>query len=208
MLEESGTNVEISDNPLPKQDEPALALLEATPSLQKISNTTDKITSISCRFETIKTEWASYELDLVKVLEYPAVTNMSIPATAEFHKALRVAQGLAPEGSELSTDELSEFNRAVTDLEHRYDVMISEAQRMKWNDYSSKERVSLTMAQNLLSIAMNSASSANERQIAYKRLIKEVEGIVVLPKKAMLALENKMPAELEMEFKAHEIGHV
>lgn len=157
----------------------------------------DKVRSISQRLEFIKNEWASYELDLVKILDYPAVTNMSVPATAEFHKALRTAQSHTPVGGELNTAEILEFNRVVTDLEYRYDVMISEAKRMKWNDYSSKERISLSMAQNLLAIAINSASSANERQIAYKRLIKEVEGIIVLPEKTLLELEARMPPEIE-----------
>lgn len=157
----------------------------------------DKVRSISQRLEFVKNEWASYELDLVKILDYPAVTNMGVPATAEFHKALRTAQSHTPVGGELDTAEIMEFNRAVTDLEYRYDVMISEAKRMKWNDYSSKERISLSMAQNLLAIASNSASSANERQIAYKRLIKEVEGIIVLPEKTLLELEARMPPEIE-----------
>lgn len=149
------------------------------------------------RLETLKSEWSSYELDVLKVLEFPAVTNMNVPATFEFHKAMRKASHFLTEADSITADDVTEFREAVLDVEHRFEVMIAEAKRLKWNDYTEKERVSLQMAQSLLAIAINSASSPHERQIAYKRLMKEVEGIIVLPEKAVLELESKISLAID-----------
>lgn len=150
------------------------------------------------RYHSVKTEWSTYELDLLKVLEYPAVTDMSIPATGEFHKALHLAEFLVPDSptSALSQENLERLEKSVLDLEHKFKAMLYEAKRLKWSSYSPKEQSSLRTAQNLLSIATNSASSTNERQVAYKRLIKELEGIIVVPEKAMEEIEAKVLPEL------------
>jgi len=154
------------------------------------------IPSLNVRIAEVKKQWSEYELDLVKILEYPAVTNMSLPATSDFHKAMRQVKVLMPEGIPASTTPLSVLNDAVLDLEHKFDVMISEAKRSKWSSFSDDERISLRTAQNLLSIAINAASSPNERQIAYKRLIREVEGILAFPEKALLELEARIAPEI------------
>lgn len=164
------------------------------PAVHTVSAPASRIKTLVSRYEAIKSEWASYELDLLKILEFPALTDMSIPATGKFHKALYLAGILAPEDvvKPLSSDEAKRFEDSVLDLEYCFRAMLNEAKRLRWNSYSEKERSSLRTAKNLLSIALNSASSENERQVAYKRLIKEVEGIIVLPEQAMLELESKI----------------
>lgn len=170
-----------SSEPPKKSNETEISVKES----DELDNLMDKVANI-------KTEWASYEWDLMKLLDYPSVTNMSVHSTAEFHKALKHVNHLATLHTAKSGVTTSDFRQAVLDLEHKFDVMINEAKRTKWNGYSKREQNSLRTAQNLLSIAINSASSMNERQIAYKRLIKEVEGILVFPEKAVLELEAKV----------------
>jgi len=157
----------------------------------------EKLRGFTKRLEIVKSEWKEYELDILKVLEYPAVTNMNVPATFEFHKAMRKASHYLAETDSITSDEVKEFGEAILDVEHRFEVMISEAKRLKWNEYTEKERVSLQMAQSLLAIAINSASSPHERQIAYKRLMKEVEGIIVLPEKSIAELEAKISLAID-----------
>lgn len=189
-----------SDNDASKQEtmleaiEPTVGPHEITISEKSLE---EKWRGSAKRLETLKSEWAAYELDVLKVLEYPAVTNMNVPATFEFHKAMRKASHFLTEADSITVDDVKEFREAVLDVEHRFEVMIVEAKRLKWNDYTEKERVSLQMAQSLLAIAINSASSPHERQIAYKRLMKEVEGIIVLPEKAVMELESKISLAIE-----------
>lgn len=173
-------------------------LIESTAVLSSESSATpSKFHRLSQKLDKIKHEWVSYELDLMKILEYPAVTNMNIPATFEFHKSMRKASHLLSETDPTVSNEIKEFEEAVLDVEHRFEVMIAEAKRLKWNDCTEKERVSLQMAQSLLAIASNSASSPHERQIAYKRLMKEVEGIIILPEKSIAELEAKISLAID-----------
>lgn len=170
------------------------AVTTTKPTIQSASAPSSRIKTLVSRYEAIKSEWASYELDLLKILEFPAVTDMSVPATGKFHKALYLSGILAPEdvAKPLSSDEAKRFEDSVLDLEYCFRAMLNESKRLRWNSYSEKERSSLRTAKSLLSIALNSASSENERQVAYKRLIKEVEGILVLPEQAILELEAKI----------------
>lgn len=161
----------------------------------------DEWALLTARLNAVKKEWGSYELDPAKVLSYPALTNMGVQATADFHKALRMADHLqASKVKKGVSASGSPFEKAVLDVEHQFDVMISEARRMKWNNFTDKEKANLRKAQNLLNIAVNSASSEHERQVAYKQLLKEIEGIVVFRKATVLELESKVMPAIEANF--------
>jgi hypothetical protein len=179
----------------PEEIEAQSKIIPLEPPKKEISKETvngKRIENLILKVEALTSEWASYEMDLAKLLEYPSVTNMSIQSTSEFHKALRQVQHII-ELREFSDDEeYNAFRLSVLDLEHKFDVMISEAKRTKWNSYSAGEQHSLRIAKSLLAIALNSASTSHERQVAYKRLVKEVEGIIALPEKTMLLLESKV----------------
>lgn len=147
----------------------------------------DNRTQLQADMEEIIMEWSSYEMDPVKVLDYPMVTNMSFAPTSNFHLAMiRAKNGFK------NREEIAVIRSLVTDFEHAYKVMISEAERMKWNQFSAEEQSHLRTAQRLLNIAMNSAASPNERNAAYKRLLREVEGIITLTPASILELESKV----------------
>jgi len=181
---EVSDEAQLDEAPLPKT-------IESSDSSKPVDSG-NELFALREKVKRIKSEWTSYEMDLVKLLEYPSVTDLSVPATAEFHKSLKNVNYLDSLNKTQASDKTDTFRQSVLDLEHNFDVMISVAKRTKWNGYSKKEQDSLRTAQNLLAIAINSASSMNERQIAYKRLIKEVEGILVFPEKAILELEAKV----------------
>lgn len=189
---ESNTASESSGEP-PVDPEKGISVKVASVKPEPVSDTQ---VGLNVRIAAVKKEWSSYEMDLVKILDYPAVANMSFPATSDFHKAMRQVNVLVPEGVPSVTTSPAVLSEAVLDLEHKFDVMIAEAKRSKWSIFTDDERISLRTAQNLLSIAINAASSPNERQIAYKRLIREVEGILAFPEKALLELEARIAPEI------------
>ncbi|MBC9704389.1 MAG: hypothetical protein H9W81_05100 [Enterococcus sp.] len=157
------------------------ALEESDPSPQM-----DNEDQLKQHMEKIIMEWTSYEMDPVKVLDYPMVSMMSFAPTSNFHLAmLRAKNGFK------NKESIDTLRSLVTDFEHAYTVMIAEAERMKWRRFSAEEQNHLRTAQRLLNIAMNSASSLNERNVAYKRLLKEVEGILTLSPATILEIETK-----------------
>lgn len=147
------------------------------------------------RCDKIVKEWASYELDTVKIIDLPLLSDMREKSTINFHAALRQAKALRPENvkrvSEISAIG-SPFDTAVEDLEATFHIAETEAKRIRWNNFSTDERKRLQKAKDLLNIAMNGAASDNERQSAYKRMQKELSGLIVVPKANILALEKKI----------------
>lgn len=142
--------------------------------------------------EKIVMEWSSYEMDPVKILDYPMISNMGFAPTSNFHLAmLRAKNGFR------DNVDIAALRTLVTDMEHAYRVMVSEAERMKWNQFSTAEQNHLRTAQRLLNIAMDSASSPNERNMAYKRLLKEVEGIITFAPATILEIESNLYLHIE-----------
>lgn len=147
------------------------------------------------RCDVITKEWASYELDPVRILDFPLLSDMNEERTLKFHAALRKAKHLRPS----DTRKVSEINAltspfatAVEDLENAFHAAETEAKRVRWSKFTDEEKKRLQTAKSLLNLAMNSAATDSERQSAYKRMQKELEGLIVIPKSTVLALEKKV----------------
>jgi len=147
------------------------------------------------RCDAITKEWASYELDPVRILDFPLLSDMNDERTLKFHAALRKAKHLRPADvkkvSEINAL-TSPFATAVEDLENAFHAAETEAKRVRWTKFTDEERKRLQTAKSLLNLAMNSAATDSERQSAYKRMQKELEGLIVIPKATVLALEKKV----------------
>ncbi len=145
--------------------------------------------------DAVKSEWFSYESDIVQILKMPLLSDMRDPATKEFHAALRSANNLRPNSAKsvsIRTAVGSNYAEAVDKLENSFAAAKHESERVKLSNFSVDERKRLEKARNLLNMAMNSAASESERATAYKRLFVEVEGLIVIPKTAMMVLEEKI----------------
>jgi hypothetical protein len=141
----------------------------------------------------IRANWASYELDASKLLDFPLMADMREPATIALHKALKYALSLEPKSIQsvkFIDAATSPFSSAVNDLDVAFHTAESEARRVVWARFNSDERKRLSTAKNLLHIAMDSAASPSERQMAYKRVFREIKGLIHIPEQALLALEK------------------
>lgn len=150
--------------------------------------------TLIAKHREIRTNWASYELDAVKLLDFPLMTDMREPSTVALHKALKHALSLEPkdiQAVKFVDAATSPFSQAVSDLDVAFHTAEVEARRVVWGKFSPDERKRLATAKNLLHIAMDSAASTAERQMAYKRVLKEIEGLIHIPEQALLALEEK-----------------
>ncbi|WP_139820670.1 hypothetical protein [Krasilnikoviella flava] len=138
--------------------------------------------------------WLEYELDAVKALEYPLMQDMREQVTVDFHRARRAAEDLRPDDvDELRVRRrLDRYRDAVREMQVRFDVAEREAKRRRASDFSPAERQALDRAKKLLALADDEGSSQAERQSAYRRAMKELEGIVVLPDAATDALEQRI----------------
>jgi hypothetical protein len=69
--------------------------------------------------------------------------------------------------------------------------------RIKDSKFTAPERQRLATARQLLRIASDSAATPAERQTAYKRARRELDGLIVLPVAALAALEEKLAGMID-----------
>ncbi len=147
----------------------------------------------------VTARWLDYELDVAKLIAFPAMSDGRQPLTAAFLRAKRIADGLRPASAtaRLTTEQLAEYRSAVADYEVAFDVAERDARRIKDSSFTEAERKRLDTAKQLLSVAVDQAATPAERQVAYKRVRQELDGLISLSDQAIDVLEIKVALELD-----------
>lgn len=142
----------------------------------------------------INRRWLDYELDVGKLIDFPVMTDVREPLTVAFLRAKREADGLRPASPAglSSRARMEEYRSAVNSYLLAFDIAEQEAKRIKDRNFSGPERERLAKARKLLRIAEDEAATPAERQTAYKRARRELEGLIVLPEPTIAALERKV----------------
>ena len=148
--------------------------------------------------DAVNRRWLDYELDVGKLIDFPAMTDVREPLTVAFLRAKREADGLRPPapGDITTAARLEEYRSAVRGFELAFDVAEREAQRVRDSNFTGPERGRLATARKLLRIASDAAATPAERQTAYKRARRELDGLIVLPDATLAALEKKFAGML------------
>ncbi len=144
--------------------------------------------------------WLDYEVDIAKLLDFPMMTDMRDPLTIAFHKAKRHADLLRPERlDDLDGDRAAqlEYRHAVHEYVSAFEIAEAEAIRRRRSDFSADEQQRLARAQNLLHLAQDDAATPDERQNAYARARKELDGLIVLPARARASIERRIAGQIE-----------
>jgi len=156
--------------------------------------------------DEVNQRWWDYEIDLATIISYPMLVDVREPLTRDFHKAkaradlLRPGQDASPTGvdaSNLDASAFVEYRDAVLDFSTAFDVAEREARRRKQADFSPVERESLERARRLVMIAADEAATPAERQAAYRKARKELDGLIEIPVVGAQALERSIAKELE-----------
>lgn len=148
--------------------------------------------------DAVTARWLEYELDVAKLIAFPAMSDGRQPLTAAFLRAKKVADRLRPEvhGRRPTREEVTEYRDAVTDYEVAFDVAEQDARRLRDSTFTEVERKRLDTAKQLLSVAIDHAATPAERQLAYRRVREELDGLISLSDGAIEVLETKVALEL------------
>lgn len=147
--------------------------------------------------------WLDYEVDIAKLLDFPMMTDMRDPLTIAFHKAKRHADLLRPERPQdvealaKDRDAQLEYRSAVHDYISAFEIAETEAIRRRRSDFSEDEQQRMARAQNLLHLAQDEAATREERQNAYARATRELDGLIVLPAPARASIERRIAGQIE-----------
>ena len=148
--------------------------------------------------DAVTARWLEYELDVAKIIAFPAMSDGRQPLTAAFLRAKRIADGLRPASAKarLSKEQLTEYRNAVADFEVAFDVAERDARRLRDSSFTEVERKRLDTAKKLLTVAIDEAATPAERQLAYRRVREELDGLISISDEAIEVLENKVMLEL------------
>jgi hypothetical protein len=159
-----------------------------------------EMTKVLERHDRTDARWLDYEIDIAKLLDFPLMTDMRDPLTIAFHKARNHADLLRPDHVEDILDDRAaqlEYRDAVHEYVVAFEVAESEAIRRRRSDFSAEARERLERAQHLLRLASDGGATPQERQSAYLRAQKELDGLIVLPATTRAEIERKIAGEIE-----------
>jgi hypothetical protein len=159
-----------------------------------------EIVKLLAAHDRTDSRWLDYEVDVARLLDFPLMTDMRNPLTVAFHKAKQRAELLRPERpDDLLSDRAAqlEYRDAVHDYVSAFEVAETEAIRRRRSDFSDGDQQRLARAQNLLRLAQNEAASPQERQSAYTRAGRELDGLLALPVSARAGIEQRIAAQIE-----------
>jgi hypothetical protein len=159
-----------------------------------------EMTRVLAQHDRTDTRWLDYEIDIAKLLDFPLMTDMRDPLTIAFHKARRRADLLRPDSVEQilgDRDAQLEYRDSVHDYVSAFDVAEAEAIRRRRSDFSAEGQERLARAQHLLRLASDGGATPQERQNAYSRAQKELDGLIVLPTTMRASIERKIAGEIE-----------
>jgi hypothetical protein len=159
-----------------------------------------EITKLITEHDRTDARWLDYEVDIAKLLDFPMMTDMRNPLTIDFHKAKRQADLLRPEHpTDLVSDRTAqlEYRDAVHEYITAFEIAETEAIRRRRSDFSADDQQRLARAQNLLHLAQDASATPQERQSAYARASKELDGLIVLPAPARASIERRIAGQIE-----------
>ncbi|MBE4717324.1 hypothetical protein [Pseudarthrobacter sp. AB1] len=157
-----------------------------------------QVAALMAAHDAVNRRWLDYELDVGKLIDFPVMTDVREPLTVAFLRAKKAADGLRPARPEEITTaaRLAEYRTAVHGFELAFDVAEREAKRIKDSNFTGPERQRLATARKLLNLALDNAATPAERQTAYRRARRELDGLIVLPEATVAALEEKIARQL------------
>ena len=96
----------------------------------------------------------------------------------------------------ITRDQLTEYRNAVTDYEVAFDVAERDARRIRDSSFTEVERKRLDTAKQLSDDRDRPGRDPAERQVAYRRVREELDGLISLSDEAIEVLEGKVALEL------------
>jgi hypothetical protein len=164
--------------PAPTAARPAVAPV-------KLPSRKDRLASTTKDHEAVVMAWAKYETDVSLQIDYPAMTDVRKPETSALAKALRAAE-IASRHAGDDLDSVIRYEGAVLDLEAAFATAEAAARLDSEHPLTTDQK---DLAHTLLAITVDPNGNVHERRQAHQRLLKLLDGVIILAEPARLALE-------------------
>ena len=164
----------------------------------------DLVARLFAEHDEITARWLDYELDVAKLITFPAMSDGRQPLTAAFLRAKKTADALRPASADarVSEQQVTEYLQAVGDYAVAFEIAEKDARRLRDSTFTEPERKRLERAQQLLKVAVDESATQAERNVAYKRVREELDGLILLSDDAVTVLEKQVAKELPAQASA------
>ncbi|EYT60835.1 hypothetical protein D514_0107785 [Microbacterium sp. UCD-TDU] len=158
----------------------------------------DLVARLFSEHDEITARWLDYELDVAKLIAFPAMSDGRQPLTAAFLRAKKTADALRPASADakVSEQQVTEYLQAVGDYAVAFEIAEKDARRLRDSTFTEPERKRLDRAQQLLKVAVDESATQAERNVAYKRVREELDGLILLSDDAVTVLEKQVAREI------------
>lgn len=133
----------------------------------------------------IKGKVEEYHNDVINLIRYPVMSDMTNDFTRSMVTAMRQAERAEKAG------DASEFKDAVLAFEEKFLSAESNARRIASTLFTDDEKKRTETAKQMFALAVNEGSPESEKKIALRRGFKELEGILDVPETAVNAIVAK-----------------
>lgn len=137
------------------------------------------------RFVVIRDKIDAYESDIVKIIKYPVMTDLTNEYTVDLMCALNDVQVS-------NMDDMESMSSLVSLLERKFFMAESNARKIATTQLTDDERKKTADARDLFAIACNEASSEQEKKASFKQGFARLEGVIAVPEKAVTAMREKV----------------
>ncbi|MBO9625696.1 MAG: hypothetical protein J7484_04900 [Microbacterium sp.] len=158
----------------------------------------DLLERLFAEHDEITARWLDYELDVSKLIAFPAMSDGRQPLVAAFLRAKKTADTLRPASANATVTErqVAEYLDAVGAYAVAFEIAEKDARRLRDTTFTEPERKRLDRAQQLLKVAVDESATQAERNIAYRRVRDELDGLILLSDDAVKVLEKQVAREL------------
>jgi hypothetical protein len=138
------------------------------------------------RLDEVETAYATYEQDIVKLIKYPVMTDLTDEYTAAFHSLLRKVRRVADK------EDQTAYKETIDSLDDAFFAAESNARRIATSMFSDEDKSKVTDAGQMIAMALNEKASATEKKNAYKGAMRNLEGRVSLPEVTIMNLLERI----------------
>lgn len=161
----------------------------------------EKWEAFTTRANRVRAKLYEAETDWDMLFSFPAITDVSVPATAKLHAAMRqldVVSSEIPQSLKEDPDKAQDlttyaYPKAVLALEGAWQAAFAHARLVGQSVLPAEERETVREIQQLLKTAMDSGASEHERDMFYRRAQKLIKTLrhVSVPDRAFSVLEGR-----------------
>jgi hypothetical protein len=162
--------------------------LNVVPELTGASTPAIDASAARLRLENIRTAYGTYLSDPLEVLTHPALNDLDQRPTRDFVAAYAAATDLAAASD---TDPLILVD-AIAEAEAAWQQAWANAQKQQDTFLPLEQQNKVRKAHALLARALNPGASPQERESSYRKARDMLQGVVILPRQAVAAVERPL----------------